>query len=177
MAVVRKGKSPIYGIKGIKPALKPELESLKPELPESEADDDDEDVDTVIAEAIGLEGAQDGPGLDRDYKRRRNAILDIKLKTDALRLARAQGEVIPTRLVEQQLSFFLVPIRQTLLSLSHNVGSRFGRQGINREVVDYIDQIARRALEDLSKLPETIEPAAFREWLEAEEKKEKRRST
>jgi hypothetical protein len=101
--------------------------------------------------------------LDRVYKERRNQILDLRYKREAMALALQRDQLVEKGLALKQLSFLLISMRQQLLALPLKIGSRFGNRPVEtREVVAYAKRLVNETLTELAKLPECVEP----EWLE-----------
>jgi hypothetical protein len=108
--------------------------------------------------------------LDRNYKRHRNRLLDLKTKHEALALARERNQLIERELVLHQPSYLLVSMRQKLLSLSPNIAARFGREGkvTVEKVVKYTDQVVREILQEIINIPRCAEP----DWMDRLEEEE-----
>src|SRR5262249_7168993 len=128
----------VQGVKGSKPRLR------RPKLPRR--------PETAVSAELGEE-----------YLRKRNALLDLKYKREAMLLARDRDQLIEKELVTKQLSYLLIAMRQKILALPRLIGNRFGDRDVPiREVVEYAKQRVNETLIELAKLPECVEP----NWLE-----------
>jgi hypothetical protein len=97
--------------------------------------------------------------LGEEYLRRRNRILAIKEKREAMELAVVRDELIEKPLAIHQLSYPLIAARQKLLAIPAKCGNRFGdRELSTREVVDYLRGEIYAVLNELVHLPESVEP-------------------
>ena len=87
----------------------------------------------------------------------------LKRMREEMLLAQARDELIEKALVERQLTYILVSMRQKLLALPLKIGNRFGnREAPMREVVEYARHLINETLTELSHLPECVEP----DWME-----------
>src|SRR6516165_1690417 len=66
--------------------------------------------------------------LDRIYKQKRNALLDLRHKREAMALGVEREQLISKELCIQQLSFLLVAARQKLLGMPRRIGERCRRK-------------------------------------------------
>jgi hypothetical protein len=133
---------PVQGVKGAKPRLRlPKL----PRRPETE---------TTVQ-------------LNEEYLRKRNMILDLKYKREAMELAVARGQLIEKALVEHQLAYLLIPMRQALLALPGKLRRKLGER-FDHEMVSAAKELIHETLTNISNLPLASEP----DWLERLEEKE-----
>ena len=131
MALKGARSDPIQGIQGSKPRLRrPKL----PRRPET----------TKTAE------------LGEEYLRKRNKLLDLKYKREAMLLARDRDQLVERELVEHQLAYLMIPLRQKILAISSKIGNHFGDRQAVREVVDYVRALVHEALTEVSNLPLTV---------------------
>jgi hypothetical protein len=142
---------PVQGIKGSKPRLR------RPKLPRR--------PETAESAKLGEE-----------YLRKRNALLDLKYKREAMLLARDRDQLVQKELVEHQLAYLMIPLRQKIMAISSKIGNHFGDSEVPvREVVDYVRALVHEALTEVSNLPLTVsDPNWFRraeDWLERSEGK------
>jgi len=79
---------------------------------------------------------------------------------DSKRLTR--GRLIEKRLVERQLTYLLVSMRQKLLAIPGKLYSRLGKEQFSHEPAQECERFIHEVLDELSKLPECAEP----NWLE-----------
>jgi hypothetical protein len=77
-------------------------------------------------------------------------------------LAKERNLLIERRLVERQLAYFFIAIRQKLLGLPARLYSRLGEDRFPKEAAQETERVVKDCLVDLSKLPECVEP----DWLE-----------
>jgi hypothetical protein len=104
------------------------------------------------------------------YLKERNKAMRLKRMREEMLLAKERGQLIERELVIKQLSYLVIAIRQRLLSLPLNIGNRFGdRQVPIREVVEYAKRLINETLVELSKLPDCVDPAEWKKFLEEEE--------
>ena len=61
-----------------------------------------------------------------EYLRKRNALLDLKYKREAMLLARDRDQLIESGLVERQLAYLMIPLRQKILGIPSKLGNHFG---------------------------------------------------
>jgi hypothetical protein len=131
------------GIKGTKPRLRiPKV----PRQPETE---------TSVA-------------LGEEYLRKRNQILDLKFKREAMNLALDRDQLIEQELVLRQLTYLVVSMRQKLLAIPAKLYLRLGPERFPRETAQECERFIHEVLDELAKLPECAEP----DWLEKLEEKE-----
>ena len=100
--------------------------------------------------------------LGEEYLRKRNQILDLKFKREAMNLAFVRDELIERELAIKQLSYLVISMRQKLLAIPAKLYSRLGPERFPRETAQECERCIHEVLEELSKLPECAEP----NWLE-----------
>jgi hypothetical protein len=91
-------------------------------------------------------------------------------------LARDRDQLVERELVEHQLAYLMIPLRQKILAISSKIGNHFGDREVPvREVVDYVRALVHEALTEVSNLPLTVsDPNWLRraeDWLEKSEGK------
>ena len=129
--------APLRGVKGAKPRLR---QAKIPRRPET--------VETVR--------------LNEEYLTKRNKILDLKYKREAMELARDRDESIERALVIRQLTYMVINTRQRLLALPGTMRARFV-EAFSREIIDGARELIHQALTELSEMPRRgIDP----DWLE-----------
>ena len=96
------------------------------------------------------------------YLRERNGQMRVKRLTAEIELALVRGRLIEKRLVERQLAYLLVSMRQKLLAIPAKLYSRLGPERFPREVAQECEKFIHEVLNELAKLPECAEP----NWLE-----------
>jgi len=129
--------APLQGVKGAKPRLR---QAKIPRRPET-------------AETVRL---------NEEYLIKRNKILDLKYKREAMELARDRDELIERALVIRQLTYMMINTRQRLLALPGAMRTRFG-EAFSREMIDGARELIHQALTELSEMPRRgIDP----DWLE-----------
>jgi hypothetical protein len=143
---------PVQGIKGSKPRLRRFKLPRRPETPESAR-------------------------LGEEYLRKRNALLDLKYKREAMLLARDRDQLIERELVLHQLAYLMIPLRQKILGIPSKLGNHFGDREVRvREVADFCRTLVNEALSEVSNLPLTVsDPNWLRraeDWLEKSEGKD-----
>ena len=151
MALKGARSDPIQGVQGSKPRLR------RPKLPRR--------PETAKTAELGEE-----------YLRKRNKLLDLKYKREAILLARDRDQLVQRELVEHQLAYLMIPLRQKILAISSKIGNHFGDRRVPvREVVDYVRALVHEALTEVSNLPLTVsDPNWLRraeDWLETWEGK------
>ena len=102
------------------------------------------------------------------YLKERNRAMRLKRMREEMLLAEARGELIQKKLVELQLTYLLVAMRQKLLAIPAKLYSRFGPERFPRETAQECERFIHEVLDELAKLPECAEP----DWLEKLEEKE-----
>jgi hypothetical protein len=140
---------PVQGVKGSKPRLRRSKLPRRPETAESAK-------------------------LGEEYLRKRNALLDLKYKREAMLLARDRAQLIERELVLHQLAYLMIPLRQKILGIPSKLGNHFGDHEVPvREVVDYVRTLAHSALTEVSILPLTVSDPHWlkkaEDWLEKSE--------
>jgi hypothetical protein len=137
-------REPVVGVKGAKG---PKLRLPKvPRQPETEA----------------------SVALGEEYLRKRNQILDLKFKREAMNLALDRDQLIEKRLVDRQLTYLMISIRQRLLAIPGKLYARLGKEHFPREAAQACEKFIHEVLNELAKLPECAEPD-WEEQLEEEE--------
>ena len=96
------------------------------------------------------------------YLDERNGQMRAKRLAAEIELALVRGRLIEKRLVEQQLEYLLVSIRQKLVAIPGKLYSRLGEERFPRETAQECEKFIHEILNELSKLPECAEP----DWLE-----------
>jgi len=71
--------------------------------------------------------------LGEEYLRKRNQILDLKFKREAMNLALARDQLIEQELVVRQLTYLMISMRQKLLAIPAKLYSRLGKERFPRE--------------------------------------------
>jgi len=100
--------------------------------------------------------------LGEEYLRKRNQILDLKFKREAMNLAFARDQLIEQELAIKQLSYLVISMRQKLLAIPRKLYSRLGPERFPREAAQECERCIHEVLNELAKLPECAEP----DWLE-----------
>ena len=142
MALKGARSDPVQGVKGAKPRLR--LSKL-PRRPETE---------TSVK-------------LNEEYLRKRNKILDLKYKREAMELAAARGQLIEKALVEHQLAYLLIPMRQALLALPGKLRRKLGER-FDHEMVSATKELIHETLSTISNLPLAAAP----DWVERMEEED-----
>jgi len=106
--------------------------------------------------------------LNEKYLTKRNKILDLKYKREAMELARDRDELIERRLVIRQLTYMMINTRRRLLALPGTIRARFGEE-FNREMFDGARELINQALTELSEMPLKGVDPDWLEWLEEED--------
>jgi hypothetical protein len=117
------------------------------------------------------------PELGEEYLRKRNALLDLKYKREAMLLARDRDQLIERELVLHQLAYLMIPLRQKILGIPSKLGNRFGNCEVPvREVADFCRTLVHEALTEVSNLPLTVSDPHWlkkaEDWLEKSESKD-----
>jgi len=152
MALKGVRSDPVQGVKGSKPRLRRPKLPRRPETPESAK-------------------------LGEEYLRKRNALLDLKYKREAMLLARDRDQLIERELVLHQLAYLMIPLRQKILGIPSKLGNRFGNCEVPvREVADFCRTLVHEALTEVSNLPLTVSDPHWlkkaEDWLEKSESKD-----
>jgi hypothetical protein len=101
--------------------------------------------------------------LREEYLRKRNKILELKYKRESMNLAFDRGELVERSLVEKQLGFLLIAMRQKLLPIPSKLAARFGPEAFPREMFDVATVFIAEALREVAELPtKGVDP----DWLE-----------
>lgn len=103
------------------------------------------------------------------YLRERNAQMKAKRLKAEMELAEARGRLIGKRLVEKQLAYMLVGMRQQVLSIPEKMRMKFGPERFNHEMAEAARLIVAEVLTSISQLPEAADPG----WLEKLDEDEK----
>jgi hypothetical protein len=99
--------------------------------------------------------------LGEEYLRRRNRILAIKEKREAMELAFARDELIDRELVIRQLSYLMIAMRQRLLGLPAAMRYRFDEE-FTFEMIAGARELVCEALNELADMPQRgVDP----DWL------------
>src|SRR6516162_7753863 len=96
--------------------------------------------------------------LGEEYLRKRNQILDLKFKREAMNLALDRDQLIEQELVLRQLTYLVVSMRQKLLAIPAKLYSRLGPERFPRETAQECERFIHDVLNELVKLPECAEP-------------------
>jgi hypothetical protein len=109
--------------------------------------------------------------------RKRNALLDLKYKREAMLLAQDRDQLIERELVLHQLAYLVIPLRQKILGIPSKLGNHFGdREAPVREIAEFCRTLVNEALTEVSNLPLTVsDPHWFEkaeDWLEKSEGKD-----
>ena len=152
MAFKGSRSDPVQGVKGSKPRLRRPKLPRRPETPESAK-------------------------LGEEYLRKRNALMDLKYKREAMLLAHDRDQLIERELVLHQLAYLMIPLRQKILGIPSKLGNRFGNREVPvREAVDYVRTLVHQALTEVSNLPLTVSDPHWlikaEDWLEGSESKD-----
>ena len=87
----------------------------------------------------------------------------LKRMREEMLLAKERDQLILKELAIKQLSYLMITMRQKLLALPLSIGNRFGDREVSIwEVVEYAKRLVNETLNELSRLPECVEP----DWLE-----------
>ena len=113
--------APLQGVKGVKPCLRQPKISRRPETPE-----------TVR--------------LNEEYLTKRNKILDLKYKREAMNLALDRDRSIDKRLVERHLSYLAIAMRQKLLAISAKLYSCLGKERFLHEAARECEKFIHEVL-------------------------------
>lgn len=85
-----------------------------------------------------------------------------------MELARVRGDLIEKALVERQLTYLMISMRQKLLAIPGKLYSRLGAERFPREAAQLTETFIHEVLNELAKLPECAEP----NWLEKVEEED-----
>jgi hypothetical protein len=91
--------------------------------------------------------------LGEEYLRKRNKILDLKFKRESMLLGFDRGQLIERALVEQQLGFLLIAMRQKMLPIPVKLSARFGPEVFTREMFEAATLFIAEALKEVAQLP------------------------
>ena len=92
----------------------------------------------------------------------------LKRIREEMLLAQARDKLIEGKLVERQLAYFVIAIRQKLLGLPARLYSRLGPERFPKEAALEVERVVADVLAELANLPNCVEP----DWLERLEEKE-----
>jgi hypothetical protein len=107
--------------------------------------------------------------LDKEYKRRR--IESIKVRTMAYRLdlARIRESLIEKKLVERQLTFMLIAMRQRVLAIPNSYARKLLHKSELQQTMTILNEMVGRLLNDLADLPRNVTDPNWLLTLEEEE--------
>jgi hypothetical protein len=112
--------------------------------------------------------AADLEELSSQYLRERNAAMRAKRLKAEMELAHARNQLIEKRLVERQLAYLLIGMRQKMLLLPGMLRMKFGEERFPHDMLEAAKGMVNEALTQLSRLPEAVEA----DWLERLEDEE-----
>jgi hypothetical protein len=95
------------------------------------------------------------------YLRERNRQMKLKRQKAEIEPALTRDELVEKELIIRQLSYLLIPMRQSILALPAKLRARIGAE-FTHEMVVKAHELVHETLEHLMKLPEAVEPG----WLE-----------
>jgi hypothetical protein len=98
------------------------------------------------------------------YLREHNAQMRAKRLKAEMELAHARGLLIEKTLVERQLGYLLIGMRQKLLALPGNPRTKIGG-AFTHEMLVCVKELVHDALTEISRQPESVDPD-WTEWLE-----------
>jgi hypothetical protein len=146
MALKGAHSDPVQGVKGSKPRLRAPKLPRRPETSESAK-------------------------LGEEYLRKRNLLLDLKYKREAVMLAFDRDRLIQRSLVEKQLAYLIIPLRQKILGIPHKLGHHFGadNQVPIRDVMDFCRTLVHQTLSEIADLPQNVSDPRWLETLEEDD--------
>ena len=72
-----------------------------------------------------------------------------------------RDQLVKKRLVERQLTYLMISMRQKLLAIPGKLYSRLGEESFSREAAQETKKFIHEALKELAKLPECVEADWF----------------
>jgi hypothetical protein len=96
------------------------------------------------------------------YLRERNAAMRAKRLDAEMTLATKRGELVEKRLVERQLAYLLIGLRQKVLAVPGKMRMQFGPERFPHEMLEALRVLVTEALTAVAELPQAAEP----DWLE-----------
>jgi hypothetical protein len=112
--------------------------------------------------------AADLEELSTQYLRERNAAMRAKRRKAEMELAHARNQLVEKRLVERQIAYLLIGMRQKMLLLPGKLRMKFGEERFPHDMLEAAKGMVNEALTQLSRVPE----AAEADWLERLEDEE-----
>ena len=102
------------------------------------------------------------------YLKERNKQMRAKRKLAEMELAQARDRLIEKALVERQLVYMLIGMRQKLSALPEKMRVQFGPERFDHEMAQGLNVLVTEALKAVSQLPEAASP----DWLETLDEKD-----
>jgi hypothetical protein len=94
--------------------------------------------------------------LDKEYRRKQIRQTEVRTMANEMDLARIRGDLLERKLVEKQLAFFLVAIRQKLLIFPTTLASKLLHKEDKKEVHAILQQAIFVLLTELKDLPNKV---------------------
>jgi len=116
----------------------------------------------LLREEVGRNVSDQAETDEEIHLRKRNQILDLKFKREAMNLAFDRDQLVEQELVLKQLTYLVISMRQKLLAIPAKLYSRLGPERFPRETAQKCERFIHEVLNELAKLPECAEP----NWLD-----------
>lgn len=101
--------------------------------------------------------------LDKLFLSRKIEQTEVRTMAFRLDLARIRGDVIEKKLVEKQLAYMLIAMRQQILAIPTSYARKFLHKDDIKDIYKILEEMCHRILLDIKDLPKkAIDPA----WLD-----------
>lgn len=101
--------------------------------------------------------------LDKQFLIRKMEQTEVRTMAFRLDLARIRGDVIEVKLVEKQLAYMLIAMRQQVLAIPTSYARKFLHKDDIKEIYKILEEMCHRILLDIKDLPKkAIDP----NWLD-----------
>lgn len=91
--------------------------------------------------------------LDKQFISRKIEQTEVRTMAFRLDLARIRGDVIEKKLVEKQLAYMLIAMRQQILSIPTSYARKFLHKDDIKEIYKILEEMCHRILNDIKDLP------------------------
>lgn len=98
--------------------------------------------------------------LDKQFISRKIEQTEVRTMAFRLDLARIRGDVIEKRLVEKQLAYMLIAMRQQILAIPTSYARKFLHKEDIKEVYKILEEMCHRILNEIKDLPKkAVDPS------------------
>jgi hypothetical protein len=139
-------------------------------LPPPPLDDDDEEGVKTILKVFNIETAPRHE-LDKEFVRKKIEATNMRTMAYAMDIARIREELIEKKLVEKQLAFLLVALRQKIMAIPSTYARKFLHKDDLKEIHNILQTMSIHLLNDIKSLPMQVTDPNWLATLEEEEDK------